>query len=181
MQCLYFCHFCWKRCIVVMLIVTDFTSTTEYSWFLHNKYRNVFCWNLRNFLLANVRHHKVVYFKTNNCKKWKKTYQYDFTAFYKIYIDYETFKFWFNGGSLTLMCLHTKVPGFCFSLVPPSLVSKRPSSINRLCISTLGWNCIYKWTTLHVYLMTVECFFAVSGFLKHRNKKQDVLLFRLWR
>ena len=40
-QCIHLWCFCWKHCFVVMLIITGFTSTKDYLWLWHNKYRNV--------------------------------------------------------------------------------------------------------------------------------------------
>lgn len=40
-QCFHFWRFCWKHCIVVMQIVTNFTSSKDYSWLWYNRYRNV--------------------------------------------------------------------------------------------------------------------------------------------
>ena len=40
-QCLHLWRFCWKYFILIMWIVTNFTSTKDYSWLWSNKYQNV--------------------------------------------------------------------------------------------------------------------------------------------
>ena len=39
-QCLHLWRFCWKYFILIMWIVTNFTSTKDYSWLWSNKYQN---------------------------------------------------------------------------------------------------------------------------------------------